>query len=36
MTLTPVMPPYSDEAEQAVLGGLLLDNQAWDLVADLL
>ena len=27
-------PPYSIEAEQGVLGGLLLDNNAWDLVAD--
>jgi replicative DNA helicase len=29
-------PPYSVEAEQGVLGGLLLDNNAWDLIADLL
>lgn len=29
-------PPYSLEAEQAVLGGLLLDNSAWDKVADVL
>jgi replicative DNA helicase len=28
------IPPHSVEAEQAVLGGLLLDNQAWDTVAD--
>ncbi|NVZ63659.1 replicative DNA helicase [Pseudomonas gingeri] len=27
-------PPYSIEAEQGVLGGLLLDNNTWDLVAD--
>lgn len=27
-------PPYSVEAEQGVLGGLLLDNSTWDLVAD--
>ena len=27
-------PPYSLEAEQAVLGGLMLENQAWDSVAD--
>ena len=27
-------PPHSIEAEQAVLGGLLLDPQAWDNVAD--
>lgn len=29
-------PPHSLEAEQSVLGGLLLDNQAFDRVADLL
>ena len=29
------VPPHSVEAEQAVLGGLLLDNLAWDKVADL-
>jgi len=28
------VPPHSVEAEQAVLGGLLLDNQAYDRVAD--
>ncbi len=28
------MPPHSFEAEQSVLGGLLLDNQAWDRVAE--
>ena len=27
-------PPHSIEAEQAVLGGLLLDPVAWDNVAD--
>lgn len=27
-------PPYSLEAEQAVIGGLILDNSAWDQVAD--
>ncbi|MDE3010667.1 MAG: replicative DNA helicase [Pseudomonadota bacterium] len=27
------MPPHSIEAEQAVLGGLLLDNSAWDRIA---
>ena len=27
-------PPYSMEAEQAVLGGLMLENNCWDLVAD--
>lgn len=30
------VPPSSIPAEQAVLGGLLLDNQTWDTVADLL
>ncbi len=30
------LPPHSIEAEQSVLGGLLLDNTAWDRVADLL
>lgn len=28
------LPPHSLEAEQSVLGGLLLDNQAWDRIAD--
>ena len=28
------LPPFSIEAEQAVLGGLMLDNNAWDQVAD--
>jgi replicative DNA helicase len=30
------VPPQSVEAEQSVLGGLLLDNTAWDRVADLI
>jgi replicative DNA helicase len=30
------VPPQSIEAEQSVLGGLLLDNAAWDKVADIL
>ncbi len=30
------LPPHSVEAEQSVLGGLLLDNAAWDRVADLI
>ena len=30
------LPPYSVEAEQSVLGGLLLDNTAWEKIADLL
>jgi replicative DNA helicase len=29
------VPPHSIEAEQSVLGGLLLDNQAWDRMGDL-
>ena len=29
-------PPHSVEAEQSVLGGLLLDNSAWDRAGDLL
>src|SRR3989344_920767 len=28
------VPPHSIEAEQSVLGGLLLDNTAWDRVGD--
>jgi replicative DNA helicase len=28
------IPPHSIEAEQAVLGGLMLDNQTWDHIAD--
>jgi len=28
------IPPHSVEAEQSVLGGLMLDNQSWDKVAD--
>lgn len=36
--MTPVLrvPPHSAESEMAILGGLLLDNRAWDLVADIL
>lgn len=29
------VPPHSIEAEQSVLGGLLIDNAAWDRVADM-
>ncbi len=29
------IPPHSVEAEQSVLGGLMLDNNAWDQVSDL-
>jgi replicative DNA helicase len=28
------VPPHSVEAEQAVLGALMLDNRAWDTIAD--
>lgn len=28
------LPPHSVEAEQAVLGGLLIDNRSWDSIAD--
>ena len=28
------LPPHSVEAEQSVLGGLLLENSAWDRIAD--
>jgi replicative DNA helicase len=28
------VPPHSAEAEQAVLGGLMLDNRTWDAIAD--
>ena len=34
--LTLRVPPHSIEAEQSVLGGLLLDNAAWDRVGDVL
>ncbi|MBL8535189.1 MAG: replicative DNA helicase [Betaproteobacteria bacterium] len=30
------LPPHSVEAEQAVLGGLLLENSAWDRIGDLI
>ncbi len=30
------VPPHSIEAEQAVLGGLMLDNESWEKTADLL
>ncbi|MDH5551896.1 MAG: replicative DNA helicase [Nitrosomonas sp.] len=29
-------PPHSIETEQSVLGGLMLDNQSWDKIADLI
>ncbi len=28
------IPPHSIDAEQSVLGGLMLDNRAWDIIAD--
>ena len=30
------IPPQSIEAEQSVLGGLMLDNNAWDLVSEVI
>ncbi len=30
------VPPHSVNAEQSVLGGLMLDNQTWDMTADML
>ena len=30
------VPPHSVEAEQSVLGGLMLDNETWDQIADLI
>lgn len=34
MIAADLAPPHSLEAEQGVLGGLMLDNDAWDLIAD--
>ena len=31
---TPKMPPHSQEAEQAVLGALMIDHRAWDRISD--
>ncbi|KUM43699.1 replicative DNA helicase [Pseudomonas sp. EpS/L25] len=31
-----LVPAHSQEAEQAVLGGLMLDNSTWDMIADVL
>ncbi|MCP4876128.1 MAG: replicative DNA helicase, partial [Gammaproteobacteria bacterium] len=28
------VPPHSMEAEQSVIGGLMLDNKSWDDIAD--
>lgn len=36
MAERPATPPHSNEAEQSVLGALLLDNAAFEKVADLL
>ncbi|PNT90114.1 replicative DNA helicase [Coxiella burnetii] len=33
-TSVPKVPPHSQEAEQSVLGALMLDNRAWDRIAD--
>ncbi len=33
-SLSPKVPPYSIEAEQSVLGALMLDNRAWDRVIE--
>lgn len=32
--LPPKVPPHSQEAEQSVLGALMLDNRAWDRISD--
>lgn len=32
--ITPRVPPHSNEAEQSVIGALMLDNRAWDRVID--
>jgi replicative DNA helicase len=29
------VPPQSMEAEQSVIGGLMLDNKSWDYIADI-
>ena len=34
MAADPKLPPYSIEAEQSVLGGLMLDNRCWNDIAD--
>ncbi|NMZ34038.1 replicative DNA helicase [Pseudomonas proteolytica] len=36
MSVLDLAPPHSVEAEQGVIGGLMLDNSAWDLVADVI
>lgn len=34
--ITARVPPHSNEAEQSVIGALMLDNRAWDKIADVL
>lgn len=36
MSLLDLVPPHSVEAEQGVIGGLMLDNSTWDLIANVL
>lgn len=36
MTFDPKLPPQNIEAEQSILGGLLLDKEAWDQVSDII
>lgn len=36
MSFDPKLPPQNIEAEQSILGGLLLDKEAWDQVSDIL
>lgn len=36
LDLQQLLPPHSTDAEQSVIGGLLIDNERWDDVADLL
>jgi replicative DNA helicase len=35
MTVDPKLPPQNIEAEQSILGGLLLDKEAWDHISDM-
>jgi replicative DNA helicase len=36
MTVDPKLPPQNIEAEQSILGGLLLDREAWDQISDVI
>lgn len=36
MTADPKLPPQNIEAEQSILGGLLLDRDAWDQISDII